>query len=94
MDHRVSLAVGCLLMLAGCSVRLGDQVFDFFGGARPELAPTPKAVQTPPRTIRQSQPTGHPSTDSSPEPAGSARRDPQGSSDATPQKGLKEELLK
>jgi hypothetical protein len=94
MECRAYMAVGCLLMLAGCSIRIGDRVFDFFGGARPEVTPAPKAAQTPSRTIRQSQPGGTPSGGASPEPAGSARRDPTGTSGATPREGIREELLK
>jgi hypothetical protein len=35
MTSRMGVVAACVLMLAGCSVKLGGQVVDVFGGARP-----------------------------------------------------------
>ena len=48
MTRRVSVIAACLLILAGCSVKLGDQVVDVFGGARPAPTPDSEVGGTPP----------------------------------------------
>jgi len=48
MTRRVSVTAACLLTLAGCSVKLGDQVVDVFGGARPAPTSDSEASGTPP----------------------------------------------
>ncbi len=60
MALRVGVVAACLLVLTGCSVKVGDQVVDIFGGARPaspdnqDLAntrPLPPPVLPPPPDI-------------------------------------------
>ena len=48
MTHRMSVVAACVLMIAGCSVKLGGQVVDIFGGARPASPDAPDAVDARP----------------------------------------------
>jgi hypothetical protein len=46
--RRVGVAAACALVLAGCSVKVGDQVVDIFGGARPASPGGAGAPEAPP----------------------------------------------
>lgn len=48
MMRYASAIAGCLLMLGGCSVKVGDRVVDVFGGARPASPSASQPARTPP----------------------------------------------
>ncbi len=48
MALRVGVVAACVLIFAGCSVKLGDQVVDLFGGARPASPDDPNSASTRP----------------------------------------------
>jgi hypothetical protein len=48
MTLRMSVVAACVLIMAGCSVKLGGQVVDILGGARPASPDAPDAVDAPP----------------------------------------------
>jgi len=48
MTRRVGVIAGCIVMLAACSVKVGDRVVDVFGGARPASPPASQPVGNPP----------------------------------------------
>lgn len=91
----MGVVAACILLLAGCSVKLGDQVVDIFGGARPASPSAPDPADElllPPPSLSPPPPIPMPSPPAAVEthvrpkplpPASEATSPPRASSEAS-----------